>query len=57
MNKCTSETSFLVLFNQGLQAHLPLGVSTKLSDPKLNISFSIIMGENDWMRHCDDDYG
>ena len=57
MARGTSDYSFINLFTQGLQAHIPLGAVENLANPKLNLPFSIIMGENDWMRYCDDDYG
>jgi len=47
----------MVLFSQGLQAHLPLGATDKLASPDLKVPFSCIMGESDWMRQCDEDYG
>ena len=43
----------MILFTEGLQPHLPLGEALKTL--KINVSF--IMGENDWMRVVEDDYG
>ena len=47
----------MVLFSRGFQAHLPLGTNEKFTDPNFPIPFSVIMGDNDWVRKCDDDYG
>ena len=57
MKRSTSEASLMVMFSQGLQALLPLGTEDKLGDPKLEFPVSFIMGDQDWVRHCDEDFG
>ena len=57
MRKSTSDYSLMILFNQGLVAMLPLGTTDKLSNPDFPIPVSFVMGENDWVRFADEDYG
>ena len=57
MRKSTSDYSLMILFNQGLVAALPLGTPDKLSDPNFPIPVSFVMGDNDWVRFADEDYG
>lgn len=57
MNRGTSEYGLIVLFSRGMQAHLPLGAIDKLGNPECPVRFSVVMGESDWMRYCEDDYG
>ena len=57
MRKSSTETALIVLFSIGLQANLPLGTAKKLMNPEFSIPVSFIMGENDWVRHCDEDKG
>ena len=47
----------MVLFTKGFQSHLPLGTKEKFANPNFPIPVSIVMGDRDWMRKCDDDYG
>ena len=57
MRKSTSDCALMIMFNQGLQAYLPLGTVDKLCNPDLPIPVSFIMGDNDWVRYLDEDYG
>lgn len=50
MRPGTSECGFMVIMTQGMQAHLPLGVPEKLGNPECPIPFSMIFGDEDWMR-------
>lgn len=47
----------MVIMTQGMQAYLPLGTTEKLGNPECPLTYSIIYGDEDWMRLCDDDYG
>mmetsp|Transcript_4880 Transcript_4880/g.7325 ORF Transcript_4880/g.7325 Transcript_4880/m.7325 type:complete len:149 (-) Transcript_4880:37-483(-) len=57
MRKSSSECSIMVLFSNGLQAHLPLGTPEKLANPDFSLPVSFVMGSEDWVRFCDEDYG
>lgn len=57
MKKSTSDYSLMILFNQGMQAQLPLGTPDKLANPNFPIPVSFIMGSEDWVRYLDEDYG
>ena len=57
MRKSSTESALMVLFTIGLQAKLPLGTKKKLKNPEFPIPVSFIMGDNDWVRFCDEDKG
>lgn len=53
MREGTSEFALLVMFTQGIQAHIPLGTTDKLASPDFPIPISYILGDVDWVRFCD----
>ena len=53
MREGTSEYALLVMFTQGIQAHVPLGTPDKLASPEFPIPISYILGDVDWVRFCD----
>ena len=57
MKPSTSDFSLMILFNEGMQAQLPLGTEDKLGNKKFPIPVSFIMGQEDWVRYLDEDYG
>ena len=57
MRQSTSDLGLQILFSKGIQSNLPLGTEDKFGDPNFPIPVSIVMGANDWVRKCDDDYG
>ena len=57
MRKSTSDYALMITFNQALVAALPLGTPEKLANPDFPIPVSFIMGDVDWVRFADEDYG
>ena len=57
MRKSTSDYALMITFNQALVAALPLGTRNKLSNPDFPIPVSFVMGDVDWVRFADEDYG
>ena len=47
MRKSTTELGFFNLFNNGCQAHFPLGNKT------FEMPMSFIIGDKDWVLYCD----
>lgn len=47
----------MVIFDISISAYLPLSVPNKLKNPNFPIPFSIIMGDCDWVREYEEDYG
>ena len=48
MREGTTEYAIHIMFNPGLQAHLPLGARDKLGSPEFPIPISFIYGDSDW---------
>ena len=53
MREGTSEFALLVMFTQGIQAHIPLGTEDKLASPNFPVPISYVLGDVDWVRFCD----
>mgnify|MGYP001037924200 CR=1 FL=1 len=53
MREGTSEFALLVMFTQGIQAHIPLGTDDKLASPNFPVPISYVLGDVDWVRFCD----
>jgi hypothetical protein len=54
MREGTQEMALLINFDSGIHAYLPLGVASKLANPNFPVPISIVLGETDWVKICDD---